>query len=135
MTILARIEGLTTPAHITATLTSPTAVGVDSITATLNGFALAASTTVTFTPAPASQLSHATGSLAQTAGVPFTVDVIALDQYGNTDTGYSGTAAFSSSDGAATLPAATALTAGHASVSVTLTQKTTAVEERYSLAD
>jgi hypothetical protein len=39
------------------------------------------------------------------AGTPFTVTVMALDPYGNTATGYRGTAHFSSSDPQAVLPA------------------------------
>jgi hypothetical protein len=40
-----------------------------------------------------------------TAGTPFTITVTALDAFGNVATGYRGTVHFTSSDGAAVLPA------------------------------
>src|SRR5439155_14989323 len=82
----------------TATLTSPKLVGVDSVTATLNGSLLASSAPVTYTPAPATHLGLVPSGTAQTAGSPFTVDVTALDQFGNTDTAYAGTVSFTSTD-------------------------------------
>ncbi|MFO0953222.1 MAG: hypothetical protein U0835_19115 [Isosphaeraceae bacterium] len=45
--------------------------------------------------------------------------VVARDAYGNTDTAYTGTVHFTSSDAAAVLPADTALVGGVANVSVT----------------
>jgi hypothetical protein len=54
-----------------------------------------------------------------TAGVPITVTVAADDQFGNVATGYSGTVHFTSTDGAATLPADAALPGGTGSFPVT----------------
>lgn len=51
-----------------------------------------------------------------TMGVPFTVTVIAIDQYGNMATGYSGTVHFTSNDVAAKLPSDYTFTAGDNSV-------------------
>jgi hypothetical protein len=47
-----------------------------------------------------------------TTGIPVNFTVTALDQYGNTATGYSGTIHITSSDGAAVLPANTQLING-----------------------
>ena len=54
----------------TATLTSPNVVGVDSVTATLNGSLLASSAPVTYTPAPATHLGLVPSGTSQTAGSP-----------------------------------------------------------------
>ncbi len=87
----------------TATVKS-TATGTASVTGTLNAVALASSTTVDFTPGPATQFV-VTSPGSATAGTATTVTVTAKDQYGNTATGYTGTAHFTSTDGSATLPA------------------------------
>src|SRR5260370_8180095 len=52
--------------------------------------------------------------------MPFSVTVTAQDQFNNTATGYSGTAHFTSSDGAAVLPADATLSNGVGSFNVTL---------------
>ncbi len=54
------------------------------------------------------------------AGTPLKISVTAQDAYGNTTTGYTGTVHFTSSDGAATLPADTTLTRGGGTFRVTL---------------
>jgi hypothetical protein len=68
----------------------------------------------------------------RTAGVAGRMTVTARDTYGNTATGYSGTVHFTSSDGAAVLPANTTLAAGVGTFSVTLrtagTQSVTATD-------
>jgi CSLREA domain-containing protein len=82
-----------------------------SITGTSSSIAVAAATATHFTvSAPAS----ATGSLA------FSFTVTALDPFNNTATGYSGTAHFTSTDGAAVLPANSTLTNGVGTFSTTL---------------
>lgn len=55
-----------------------------------------------------------------TAGTSFSFSVTALDAYGNTATGFSGTVTFSSSDSQKTLPADTTLSAGVGTFSATL---------------
>src|SRR5207245_615877 len=55
-----------------------------------------------------------------TAGTSFSLTVTALDQFNNTAKGYSGTVHFTSSDGAATLPANSTLTNGTGTLSATL---------------
>jgi esterase/lipase superfamily enzyme len=55
-----------------------------------------------------------------TAGVAFSGTVTAKDQFGNTATGYAGTVHFTSSDGAAILPADSTLTSGVGTFSFTL---------------
>jgi len=57
---------------------------------------------------------------AATSGSPIGITVTALDAYGNTATGYTGTVGFTSSDSAASLPAGSTLTNGVGSFSVTL---------------
>ncbi|HEY1433063.1 MAG TPA: hypothetical protein VGF39_15765 [Stellaceae bacterium] len=57
---------------------------------------------------------------AATAGTPFSVTVTALDQFGATFPGYAGTVHFTSTDGAAVLPANSTLTAGVGTFSATL---------------
>src|SRR2546423_8620730 len=51
-----------------------------------------------------------------TAGNAFNVTVTALDAYGNTDTGYTGTVTFTSGDGQAVLPANYTFVGGDAGV-------------------
>jgi S-adenosylmethionine hydrolase len=55
-----------------------------------------------------------------TAGASFSFTVTALDAYGNTAVGYTGTVHFTSADPGASLPAATTLTNGFGSFSATL---------------
>jgi subtilisin-like proprotein convertase family protein len=57
---------------------------------------------------------------AATAGAAFNVTVTALDAYGNTARGYTGTVHFTSSDGQATLPADATLPSGTGTFAVTL---------------
>src|SRR5206468_3490915 len=82
-----------------------------SITGTSNSIDVTAAAATHFTvSAPASA----------TAGTPFSFTVTALDQFNNTATGYGGTVHFTSSDGAATLPADSTLTLGAGTFSATL---------------
>jgi parallel beta-helix repeat protein len=76
-----------------------TVTAADTGTAGLNGTA-----TVAVNPAAASRLSVSAPS-GSTAGSAFSITVKALDPYGNTATGYTGTVHFTGSDGRATLPA------------------------------
>src|SRR5262245_51597462 len=74
-----------------------------SITGTSNSISVTAGTATHFAPTPpASDL----------AGSAFNFTVTALDAANNTATGYAGTVHFTSSDGAAVLPANTTLTSG-----------------------
>jgi len=59
------------------------------------------------------------------AGAPFNATVTAVDNYGNTVTGYSGSVHFISADPSATLPADTTLTNGTGTFQITLTRATT----------
>jgi len=61
-----------------------------------------------------------TAPATATSGAPFGITVTALDAYGNTATGYTGTVSFTSSDSAASLPAGSTLTNGVGSFSATL---------------
>ncbi len=87
----------------TATLTSATTTSTATITGQLNSSALANSTSVAFTPGPATSLQVTTAS-PLTAGVATGVTVTAKDAHGNTATSYTGTVSFSSTDGSAVLP-------------------------------
>ena len=70
---------------------------------------------ITVTPAAASSFRVA-GFPATTAGVAHSFTVTALDPFGNVATGYTGTAAFSSSDPIASLPGNDTFTAADAGV-------------------
>jgi len=77
------------------------------------------SATIVVDPAAATHFRvNAPGSA--NAGVQFGFAVTALDPYGNTDTNYAGTVHFTSTDGAAVLPADSGLTFGIGSFNATL---------------
>ena len=88
------------------------------ITSAQGGTGSTASATLTVT-GPATHFS-VTATSPHTAGVAFSVTVTALDSGNNTATSYAGTVHFTSSDGAATLPADATLTNGVGVFSVTL---------------
>ncbi len=90
-------------------------------TLTITSATLAPATTRSFTvnPAAASALV-VSAPTSTTAGSPFGFTVTAEDQFGNTATGYAGTVHLSSTDGRATLPSASTLTAGARTFSATL---------------
>jgi hypothetical protein len=71
---------------------------------------------ITVTPAAAASFTVAGFPTATTAGVAHSLTVTALDAFGNVATGYTGTAAFSSSDPIASLPANYSFTAADAGV-------------------
>src|SRR5205814_1333293 len=82
-----------------------------SITGTSSAIAVSAGSATHYTvSAPASA----------TAGSAFSFTVTALDQFNNPATSYAGTVHFTSSDGAATLPANSTLSSGGGSFSATL---------------
>ena len=93
---------------------SKTLTATDTATSSITG-----TTGVTVTAAPATHFTVAVPANA-TAGTAFTFTVTALDQFNNTDTGYAGTVHFTSSDGAATLPANATLTSGVGTFNQTL---------------
>jgi hypothetical protein len=99
----------------------------DTVTGTITG-----SDTVQVDPAAASTLTLASFPSPTTAGVQGSFTVTALDPYGNTATGYSGTVTFNSSDGQAALPADSTLIGGVGSFDATLksagTQSLTATD-------
>ena len=84
-----------------------TVTATDTLTASITG----TTATVVVSPAAVSHLSVAAPASA-TNGSAVTVTVTALDQFDNTATGYAGTVNFTSTDGAATLPADMTLTNG-----------------------
>ncbi len=71
--------------------------GVQDVTATDAADSLSSTVNVTVVAA-AAMAFRVTAPASVVAGVPFDVTVTAVDRYGNTDTGYTGTAAFSTSD-------------------------------------
>src|ERR1700680_56839 len=84
--------------------------------------AVANSSTTTFGPGAAATID-VTAPGSTTAGSAITVAATVRDQFGNVATGYTGTVAFTSSDGQAALPANYTFTPGDAgthSFSVTL---------------
>ncbi len=84
------------------------------------------------TPAAATHLAVSGLDTPRVAGAAGSATVTALDAYGNTATGYSGTVHFTSSDAKAVLPANATLSAGVGTFSVTLrtagTQSVTATD-------
>ena len=93
-----------------------TITATDTVTATITG------TSGTITVAASAVATHfmVSASITQTAGVAFNVAVSALDASNAIVTGYTGTVHFTSSDGAAVLPANSTLTNGTGNFSVTL---------------
>jgi hypothetical protein len=80
--------------------------GVGNKVGRINSATLTGSAAVTVVAAAASRFVVSTSAAnPDVAGTPFTVTVTARDAYGNTASGYRGTAHFSSDDAAATLPA------------------------------
>ena len=79
------------------TVTANTIPGAYSVTATILNSTASAAFSLTNNSGLATHLT-VTGNSGATAGVPLTVTVTALDQFGNTATGYLGTVHFSSSD-------------------------------------
>ena len=104
-----------------ATLTT---AGSQSVTATDTvTSSTAGSHSITVNPAAAASFDVTAAGGPQTAGGAFNVTVTARDAFGNVATGYTSTVHFTSSDGAATLPADYAFIAGDSGVhtfSVTL---------------
>ncbi len=96
------------------TVGSWTVTGTDTVTASITG----TSGTVTVVAGVATHF-NVTAPPTATNGAPVNVIVTALDAFGNTATGYAGMAHFTSTDGAATLPADTTLTNGVGTFPVT----------------
>jgi hypothetical protein len=99
----------------TATLKT---AGSRSISATAPGmttasavYSVTASTAVAFV---------VTAPATATAGTAFSFTVVAVDQFGNQATGYTGSVTFSSTDPAATVPASGAISGGKGTFSATL---------------
>ena len=86
--------------------------------ATSGALTSATSGTFAITPAAAASLAlSAPGTAA--AGTPVSVSVTAMDAFGNTATGYTGTVQFASTDANAVLPANSTLTSGAGNFNVT----------------
>lgn len=95
--------------------------GSQTITATDTVFSTAKGTSNTIAVSAAATTHFALSAPATAkAGVPFNFTVSALDQFNNPATGYSGTVRFTSTDGAAVLPANSTLTNGSGTFSATL---------------
>jgi hypothetical protein len=88
----------------------------DTTTASITGSQGA----IVVNPATATHLAVSGLPSPTVAGVTHSLTVKALDAYGNTATAYAGTVHFTSTDGAAVLPANATLTAGVGTFSVTL---------------
>ena len=99
---------LTTSGNQTITATDTALAAMNGTSAPINVNALAATHFSVSTPANA------------TAGASFSIAVTALDLFDNTDTAYAGTVHFTSTDGAAVLPADATLINGTGMFSATL---------------
>jgi hypothetical protein len=92
-----------------------TVTATDTLASSITGV----SNTIVASPAAATHFSVAAPA-ATTAGSAFSITVTALDQFTNVATSYSGIVHFTSSDGAATLPANSTLAGGVGTFSATL---------------
>ncbi|MBT9331512.1 Ig-like domain repeat protein [Paracidobacterium acidisoli] len=92
---------------------SQTVTATDTSTATVTGSAV-----ITVDAGTVTRLGVSAPSSA-TVGTPFSITVFAYDAYGNFASGYSGTVHFTSTDGAASLPANSTLTNGEGTFTVT----------------
>jgi hypothetical protein len=93
-----------------------TITATDTVTPSITG----TSSTITVSASAATHLSVSAPPPSATAGMAFNFTVTALDQFNNTATGYTGTVHFTSTDGAAVLPANSTLTNGAGTFSATL---------------
>jgi hypothetical protein len=94
--------------------------GVDTITATdTSNSSITGTGSFTIQPGAATHFGVAVPSTTY-AGSPFSFTVTAYDLFGNVATGYTGTATFSSTDVAASLPSPATLTNGFGTFSATL---------------
>jgi uncharacterized repeat protein (TIGR01451 family) len=103
---------------ITATLKTAggqTLTATDTVSPSLTG----TSANINVNPGAVSTLAVTAPAIVQ-AGAPFTITVTAMDVYGNVDTNYSGPVHASASDGAAVLPPDSSLSAGAATLAITL---------------
>ncbi|MGO8757517.1 MAG: beta strand repeat-containing protein [Terracidiphilus sp.] len=94
---------------------SQTITATDTVTTTIAG----TSAGITVNPGTATKLA-VTAPSSVTTGVAFNFTVTAKDAYNNTATGFADSVQFTSSDGSAVLPSASALTSGTGTFSVTL---------------
>ncbi len=104
--------------NVTVTLKtagSQTVTATDTVTSSITG----TSGAIVVSPGPATHLV-VTAPATATAGTPISLGVTALDQYGNTVTGYTGTVEFTSTDTVAALPGNSLLTKGVGSFSATM---------------
>jgi hypothetical protein len=99
---------------IAPTFTANMTAGAYTVTATASGVTTPASFSLTNTPGSATTLSVSGFPAAAVAGKGYSLTVTARDAGGNVVPTYTGTAHFTSSDGAATLPANYTFTAGDA---------------------
>ncbi len=114
ITVPTNASGMASAGSFTANL----ALGGYNVAATASGLATV-NFSMTNTIGAATHFT-VSGPSSATAGTSFTVIVTALEAGNNTATGYTGTVHFTSTDGAATLPANSTLTNGTGAFSATL---------------
>jgi len=115
VTFTAGMAGVGTFAATLKTAGNRTITATDTVTASITG----TSNTIAVSPAAATHFLVTAPGTA-TAGTAFNFTVTALDPFNNIVTGYAGVAHFTSSDGAATLPANAVLTNGVGTFAATL---------------
>ncbi|MGD0830537.1 MAG: Ig-like domain repeat protein [Terracidiphilus sp.] len=98
------------------TFTANATAGAYSVSAQATGLGSTAGFTLTNLALPAPTTMQISGGSTAYQGGAYSFTVTVLDQYSNTDTGYTGTVQFSSSDVAASLPANYTFTGGDAGV-------------------
>ncbi|MBK8724464.1 MAG: tandem-95 repeat protein [Holophagaceae bacterium] len=100
--------------------TANTTTGTYTVAATVAGVGSPANFSLTNTPGAAATFTVAGHPSPVTAGTTNGFTVTARDAFGNTATGYAGTVHFTSTDGAATLPADSLLVGGTGAFTATL---------------
>src|SRR5260221_4553501 len=109
------VSGVGTFSATLKTAGNQTITATDTVTASITG----TSNTIAVSAAAATHFTVSAPAVA-TTGVAFSFTVTAQDQFNNTATAYAGTVHFTSTDGAAVLPANSTLVSGLGTFSATL---------------
>ncbi|MFQ5612068.1 MAG: beta strand repeat-containing protein, partial [Anaerolineae bacterium] len=115
-------SGTTGNGQASVDLTSNTA-GVATVTAQANS--VTRTTTVTFTPGPAASFIFSPPVTTQTAGIPFTITIIAVDSFNNVATGFNSAVTLADTTGTIAPTTSGPFSSGIWTGTVTITKATT----------
>src|SRR4029077_1669194 len=113
-------SGIATMSTVTPGLATGVAPGATAVTPTLGSTPVLNTGSLTVTGSAVATHFSVSAPAAATAGTAINITVTALDASNHTVTGYAGTVHFTSTDGAATLPANATLTSGVGNFQATL---------------